>query len=102
MLLHNSSEKTVIYYTKKSHFQSAGNLIEIYSVNKQILYPNSVMVEDEVLAAEITETPIEQLTSEYRLIIELGNLDLLAEEENISEEHANELLRKIETNTIIH
>ncbi|MCM3032915.1 MULTISPECIES: hypothetical protein [Bacilli] len=101
MLVHNSSEKTVIYYKKKSHFQSDGNLVEIYSVNKQTLYPNSVMVEDEVLAAEITETPIDQLTSEFRFIIEMGNYDLLAEKENISEVHANELIRKIEM-TIIH
>jgi hypothetical protein len=41
------------------------------------------MVEDEVLAAEITETPIDQLTSEFRFIIEMGNYDLLAEKKKI-------------------
>ncbi|MDE5055296.1 hypothetical protein NDK25_24065 [Niallia taxi] len=106
MLLHNTvltnDEQTVNYYTKKSYFHSEGNLVEIYSVNKQIFYSNSSMVEDEVLAAKLTETPFEQLTKEFKLIIEMGNYDDLAATENISEKMANELVKQIEIETTIH
>ncbi|MEY8742018.1 hypothetical protein AB9M62_21320 [Bacillales bacterium AN1005] len=106
MLLHNnlliSGEQTVNYYTKKSYFHSKGNLVEIYSVNKQIFYSNSSMVEDEVMAAKLTETPIEHLTSEYKLVIELGTYDDLASSENISEKRAYELVKQIEIETTIH
>ena len=106
MLLHNhlliNSEKTVNYYTKKSYFHSEGNLVEIYSVNKQIFYSNSSMVKDEVMAAKLTETPMELLTSEYKLVIELGTYDDLASSENISEKRAYELVKQIEIETTIH
>lgn len=106
MLLHNAllfpGEKTVNYYTKKSYFLSEGNLVEIFSVNKKISYSLSSMVEDEVLAAKLTETPVEQLTNEYKLIVEIGNYDDLAAIENISEIRANELVRQIEIETTIN
>ncbi|GKU84293.1 MULTISPECIES: hypothetical protein [Niallia] len=106
MLLHNhlliNGEQSVNYYTKKSYFHSEGNLVEIYSVNKQIFYSNSSIVEDEVMAAKLTETPIEQLTSEYKLVLEMGTYDDLASSENISEKKAYELVKQIEIETTIH
>ncbi|MGG4409414.1 hypothetical protein ABER75_11840 [Niallia taxi] len=106
MLLHNhlliNGEQTVNYYTKKSYFHSEGKLVEIYSVNKQIFYSNSSIVEDEVMAAKLTETPIEQLTSEYKLVLEMGTYDDLASSENISEKKAYELVKQIEIETTIH
>lgn len=106
MLLHNNllinGEQTVNYYTKKSYFPSEGNLVEIYSVNKKISHSNSSMVEDEVMAAKLTETPKEQLTNEYKLMMEMGTYDDLASTENISEKRAYELVKLIEIETTIH
>ncbi|MED3965063.1 hypothetical protein [Niallia taxi] len=103
MLIHNhlliNSEQTVNYYTKKSYFYTGDNLVEIYSVNKQIFYSNSSMVEDEVMATKLTKTPMEQLTSEYKLVMETGTYDDLASSENISEKRAYELVKQIEIET---
>jgi hypothetical protein len=59
-------------------------------------------VEDEVITAKLTETPIEQLTSEYKLVLEMGTYDDLASSENISEKKAYELVKQIEIETTIH
>ncbi|MEU2441872.1 hypothetical protein ABZ595_37675 [Streptomyces rubradiris] len=59
-------------------------------------------MEDEVMAAKLTETPIEQLTSEYKLVLEMGTYDDLASSENISEKKAYELVKQIEIETTIH
>lgn len=58
------------YFLKRILFESEGKLVELISVNKEII--NGEMVDVEVLASSIKETPLSKWTEKELLEVKSG------------------------------